>query len=469
MKVLVKIIKKEMLLAFRARLLVSLGIAVLLLLAVAFATGYQNYAQQRDQIERAQHEKNEQWLAQGDKHPHIAAHYGTFVFKPKTMLSFFDFGLDAYTGTSIYLEAHYQHEFMFRPAQDYSSMIRFGEFSPALVLQVLFPLLIIFMCFAAFTSEKENGTLRLLISQGLSVSSLVWGKIIAYTILIFLELIPLCIAAVIYISVLPGQEWSTDMAGRMSLVFFAYFMYLVLYVGISVVVSYYSSTSRNSLLTLLIVWLAFTVVMPKAAANFGDSLYKLPATKEFREAISRDIVEGMEGISREERMANLEREYLLRYGVDSVEKLSFNFEAVSMQRNEDYANESYDVHWNKMNAIITKQNQIGRYLSFVNPYLAIQNISMSLSGTDVNTAVDFQRHVEAYRRNLIRKMNHDMEVNSKFGEFYEYKAGIDLWREIKNFTYQIPGIHVAMTDSFIEIIALCGWFIAFIIVLFKLK
>ncbi|UOQ70202.1 hypothetical protein [Hymenobacter cellulosilyticus] len=124
-----RIIYKEIRAAVRNRQVLFFGLVVAALLLAASAVGYVSYAGHRAQMARAQAERRAEWLGQGEKHPHIATHFGTFVFKPKTGLSFFDYGLDAYTGTSVYLEAHYQHEFMFRPAQDYSALIRFGELS----------------------------------------------------------------------------------------------------------------------------------------------------------------------------------------------------------------------------------------------------------------------------------------------------------------------------------------------------
>jgi len=164
MQPLIIIAKKEIKITLRERLVVSLGLIITVLLSVALYTGYLAYSQQQTTIAQKQQQKREEWLSQGDKHPHIAAHYGTFVFKIKTALSLFDFGLDTYTGTSIYLEAHHQHGFMFRPAQDYTSMIRFGQLSAALVLQLLLPLLIIFLAFASFTRERESGTVGILLS-----------------------------------------------------------------------------------------------------------------------------------------------------------------------------------------------------------------------------------------------------------------------------------------------------------------
>ena len=84
----------------------------------------------------------DKWINQGNKHPHSAAHYGQFAFKPKPVLSFLDVGLDNYTGISVFLEAHKQHEVLFSAAQDSNGMTRFGELTAALILQVYSPCLL---------------------------------------------------------------------------------------------------------------------------------------------------------------------------------------------------------------------------------------------------------------------------------------------------------------------------------------
>jgi ABC-2 type transport system permease protein len=63
----------------------------------------QNYQKVTDHYSQ---EIRQRWEANPDKHPHRMAHYGYVAFKNPFALSFFDFGLDAYTGKSIFLEAH---------------------------------------------------------------------------------------------------------------------------------------------------------------------------------------------------------------------------------------------------------------------------------------------------------------------------------------------------------------------------
>lgn len=460
MKILFLIIKKEIRIAIREKLVGSLGLIILALLGVALYAGLSAYNQQQTAIAIAGKEKREEWLGQGDKHPHIAAHYGTFIFKPKTVLSLFDFGLDTFTGTSVYLEAHYQHEFMFRPAQDHSSMIRFGELSAALVLQILVPLLIIFLAFSSFTSEKERGTLKLLSSQGISFAALAWGKILAFMIILFSILLPFFAAGFILSGQAANSASIPDVGIRIIFLVILFALYLLVFVTLCVFVSLNSSKGRNALLTLLTCWILFTIIVPKTAANFGESFYPLPSMKAYKEAIQKGIKEGPDGKTpRSVRMAGHKKEYLEKYKVDSVQQLPMNFEGVSMQAGEDYGNSVYDIHRNRLLDIFRQQNLLGSFASLINPYLAVRNISMGLAGTDFYTSIDFQQKAEAYRRDFVRKMNHDMAQNSKYGEFYEYKAGRNLWEEVKDFQYQAPSARDILLQYKIELAALLSWMI----------
>lgn len=149
---------------------------VLLLLLASLLMGAKNYRDIKRQHDLAQAETREQWIHQPAKNPHSAAHYGIYAFKPKMLAAMLDLGVDPYVGQSVWLEAHKQNEFRYRPAQDSTAVQRFGELTAATVLQLLIPLLIILLAFSAFVGEREQGTLRQLLSIGVRQSDLVWGK-----------------------------------------------------------------------------------------------------------------------------------------------------------------------------------------------------------------------------------------------------------------------------------------------------
>jgi ABC-2 type transport system permease protein len=149
---------------------------VLLLLITALALGGKHYRQVKAEHDAAQAASRNSWVGQGRRNPHSAAHDGVYAFKPKLPLSLMDTGLDPYTGISVWLEAHYQNPSRYRPAEDTTAVQRFGELTAATVLQLLLPLLIVLLSFNAFAGEREMGTLRQLLSLGVSKKTLVFGK-----------------------------------------------------------------------------------------------------------------------------------------------------------------------------------------------------------------------------------------------------------------------------------------------------
>ncbi|MFN8000223.1 MAG: ABC transporter permease subunit [Acidobacteriota bacterium] len=152
----------------RSLWIACVSIATLLLLSAIIAQQNQNKlnAQRNEYQQRVR----SNWLEQPDRHPHRASHYGYLAFRPKAPLSFFDPGVDSYAGTSVYLEAHRQNTANFSEANHSGGMLRFGELSPALVLQLLVPLAIFFLGFASITSERESGTLPMLLAQGVKMA-----------------------------------------------------------------------------------------------------------------------------------------------------------------------------------------------------------------------------------------------------------------------------------------------------------
>ncbi|MEJ7587153.1 MAG: ABC transporter permease subunit [Ferruginibacter sp.] len=127
----------------------------------------------------AQETSRKEWLVQELKHPHMAAHFGNYAYKKPSLLHCFDPGLSIYTGTSVYMEPHRQNDFLFSKSQESDTGMRFGWLSPALICQLIIPLLIILFSFNAINGEKNSGTLAMLLSQGASYRQILFSKAIS--------------------------------------------------------------------------------------------------------------------------------------------------------------------------------------------------------------------------------------------------------------------------------------------------
>ncbi|UBM58612.1 DUF3526 domain-containing protein [Marinilongibacter aquaticus] len=433
------IAKKELLILWRNKTFLLAGLIFFSLLAISAISGYNSYLQQQEERLQAEQETKEQWLKQDPKHPHIAAHFGHFAFLPRTVLSIFDVGLDPFTGTTIYLEPHRQNDFAFKPAEFRNTSLRFGQFSMALALQVLLPVIIIFIAFDSFSGERKGGTLKQLYSQGLSFRQLFAGKFIAYGIISLTMLLP-AMLLVLSIQALFLKALPIGFIARISTLSLLYFIYLLLFVGTALLVSALCKESKSSILVLLTVWICNTVLIPKWAANAGDNLYPLPTKYDFAQQIKADIAKGVNGHDPSNaRAEQLKKQLLAKYKVDQVSELPFNYEGYLMQAGEEYSSRVYDKHFAQLENTLDKQNRISLWCSILDPFLAVKGLSASLSGTDYYTHLDFQKQAERYRREFVQFMNRNMQDHSKLGD-WTYKIDHTVYEGTPSFSYKKPSI-----------------------------
>ena len=118
-----------------------------------------------------------QWDAMDPTNPHSAAHFGTYAFKPNSILNSLDEGVNAVTGLVLRLEGHKQNEVAFSEVSQSLTVSQFGKFKVSLLFQFIIPLFLIFLGFNIYTSEISNGRLKLLLVQGNSLRKIVFAKI----------------------------------------------------------------------------------------------------------------------------------------------------------------------------------------------------------------------------------------------------------------------------------------------------
>lgn len=434
--IILAIARKEFISSFRARLVLLLGVIIWMLLAIATYTGLQRQKDATLKKERAASLFRHEWEEQ-EANPHSAAHFGTYLFKPNTFLSVYDYGLNKYLGISYRVEAHVQHELNQAEAEATDSQLRFGELTAAMVFQLLMPLLILLICFNAITSEREGNTLRLLLMQGVTPSSLIWGKILGqYAIIIFIVL-PAMIAMGIPVLL---QDDAGESLLRYGLFAGIYLVYFFVFVSIGVLISAWSKSSAAALVSGIGVWFLFTVLFPRLMMRTIDANDRLPSRYELNRNISQGYSRGMEkdGNSTERYKRYLDST-LKKYGVDSVTKLPVNFDGLSMQYGEDYTAKVYEYYAGRVEQAIKKQQTQLEQVSLFDPFIAVQQISMGLTGTDYAHHLSFHHQAKAYRDEFVRVLNMELANSGSAYLSYNYQVGPDFFRKMKDFTYSQPG------------------------------
>jgi ABC-2 type transport system permease protein len=407
---------------------------VLAISILSLAAGWKNYADLSRQHAVAQAETRTQWLGQDKKNPHSAAHYGVYAFKPKSQLAMVDTGVDPYMGVAVWLEAHKQNEFKFRPAQDRTAVQRFGEMTGAEVLQILLPLFIVLMTFAAFAGEREQGTLRQLLSIGVSRRDLALGKAAGVAAALALVLIPSTVLAVIALALSSENGLVSGDPLRGILLAAVYLVYFALLIAISLAVSARVRSSRLALVALLSLWFFNSLVASRAASDLAGWLYPTPSAVDFQKAMDADLNDEEE---MRHRLDRRRAEVLRQYNVDDVDALPIAFSGISMQEGEEHGNEVFDEHFGRLFDRYEEQNRVYQLAGVVAPLLSVRALSMGLAGTDFAQHRHFATAAESYRRDIQRMMNGDIAANQKKGQVY--LADRTLWERVPDFEYTAPG------------------------------
>lgn len=448
------IARKEMLEMFRdGRFRLAAGVVLALLLA-SLGAGWKQHADLEAQHEAAQQSERRNWLAQAPKNPHQGAHYGVYVFKPKSQLSMVDTGIEPYVGVSVYLEAHKQNAFKFRPAEDASTSIqRFGELNAALVLQLLVPLLIVLLTFATFAGEREQGTLRQVLSAGVTSRALAAGKALGVGVALAAVLVPAIVIGVAALALTSAEGLLAADVARAGLMAATYAVYFLIFIGVSLAVSARARSTRGALVTLLAFWMVNGLIATRGFADIAGYLHPTPSDVAFDTALQADLAETT---ALDAKLDGIKNALFRQYGVRSLDALPVNFRAISLQEAEEHGYAVFERHFGAVFDAFERQDGVYEWGGLVAPLLAVRSLSMGLAATDLAHHRDFTVAAEAYRRTIIKHMNDDILVHPvKAGD--EYLAGSSLWRSVPPFHYEAPNAGWAVRRHLTSLLMLVVW------------
>ncbi len=417
---------------FRVMALI-LGLA----LCAALVLGALALQEQRAVQQQLSEEVRQQWVEQPDRHPHRVAHYGTFAFRPPPALGLFDPGVDRYVGNSIFLEAHRQNPANFAAVMENTTLTRFGELSPAFLLQYLVPLLLVVLAGTAVTREREHGTALLLRAQGLGLGSLLAGKTLAYALegTCGVVLVLLASAAVLAVDGALG----VDAASRLLALGVVYTLFLTICSGLGVACSALCRNARQAMLAVTAGWLLLALMLPRAVPDWIQAAEPLPTRVEFAAAVKADAADRGDSHNPEDSAFEALRQELLdEHGVDRVEELPVNFGGLVMVAGERRDAEAFQRQYERFLARLDRQDRLLSGAAWASPAMAVNRLSALLSGTDRHAYVDFQDAAEDYRYRVMQELNelHAHEID--YEDDRAQRISSDHWAAIPPFEYSHP-------------------------------
>ena len=419
-----------------------IAMGLLLLLALAgLASAWSHQRAIADLRARHQASAEQAFDTQPDRHPHRVVHYGTFIYRPLPPLAAFDPGVDAFTGNSMFLEGHRQNTANLGDVGQSPMLDRYGQLTPAFVPQAVAPLLLIFLGYGVVARETERGTLRLLLLQGASRGQIVAGKLLALGVVALLAGLP----AIIGLGLIATQ---LDAPGLpLAVLALGYAAYLALWAVLIVLVSSRVRRSRNALLSLVAAWAVVVVLLPRVAPDIAASVVPLQNRLQTDVAIARDLrATGDSHNPDDPHFAAFKQSVLDRYGVTRLEDLPVNYKGVLALEGERLTTALFDRYAEASYAAQARQNGLVQAIGALSPAITVRSLSMAAAGTDFVGHQRFLEQAEAYRYDLVQRLNRLQAEDVRYaddvpadpGADERKRVGAENWAHMPDFAYRPP-------------------------------
>lgn len=298
------------------------------------------------------------------------------------------------------------------------ALFRFIDFT--FIVQVVLSLFAILFTYDAINGERESGTLKLALSNAVPRAQYILAKFAgATTGLIVPLLIPIALALLVVVVMdvpMTGVEWWKLLAliGT-SVLYFTFFIVLGL------LVSAMTRRSSVSFLVLLVAWVLFVLILPRAATMAAGQIVQVPSIAEVesqkdryrtdrwatfweeRQERWRDNMAEMAGIDEEEReeyRANHEEEWA-QADDDARQLAQEDMAEFERKTNEDLNNRKGE------------QERLAFTLSRFSPSSAYQLATMNLAGTNTTLKARYEESMKAYRTSFSQFVDDKREEERK--------------------------------------------------------
>jgi ABC-2 type transport system permease protein len=258
-----------------------------------------------------------------------------------------------------------------------------GQFDVAFVVLFLYPLLIFAVSFDLTASERDRGTLRLVLAQPVHLRDVVAGKMIARALLVGLPvlIIPVIAAIASGASVLVLSLWTIGVAA-----------YGAIWHGVALLVNARGRPAAANALTLAGLWLLFTIVGPSTINLLVALRYPMPsrveAAVQARAATQEATVQGSRDLGQflqdHPTSANVGREGMRQ------------FARLQAARDAQVAEKLQQVDA-AFDAQLRRQRQLASWLSVLSPTMIAQDVLLEVAGTSASRYERFDAEASAFQ------------------------------------------------------------------------
>jgi len=361
------------------------------------------------------------------------------------------------------------------------------------IVTIIMSLLALLFSYDAITSERQSGTLRLVIANSISRTTILFGKFIGGTASLLIPFILSLLVGALYISINPSIQWDGSAWAELALLTAASVTFIMLFYLLGLMVSTFSRYSAVSILNCLFLWVLLILVIPNVCPYISAQLYRIPSIKETQRQ-EAEIKEADAEVKRQRRKAVVSK-FRNDYGglFSKLESLGFgkilDDEVGDKEKVEELAaadpdfkamvdafrheleqassgartaeNQEVDKLWGDLNTKAAAQTRLARNLACISPLANFVYVARGLTGTGLRSLEYFGQVKAEYRKRFVRYARKKERQAEKNDPTFTWKSFLDL-SERPRFVFK----EEALKDKLNEVLPYWGILVLFNVVFF---
>jgi len=267
-----------------------------------------------------------------------------------------------------------------------------GAFDMAFVVIFLLPIFILAISYDMLSSEKERGTLAMVLSHPISLRKLMVSKMLSRAAIILAVILAAGFGALLTVGT--GLN-SPDTWARFGIWLAATLLYSLFWFGLAVLVNSVSKNSSTNGIILAGSWLVLVVVVPTLVSVLATTTYPAPSRFEFITA-SREVQTRVE----KDYMKALDK-YYYDHAEYTPQGKEADFLATTLAKNEAVEKAMMPL-FNRFRGQLAKQDDLVASLQFVSPAIMMQRVLNDASGASAARYAHFIDQVVDFRQTWMK-------------------------------------------------------------------
>lgn len=371
------------------------------------------------------------------------------VYRPPNVLSVFSEGMEKRLGNSAEInpttsdlreiDAPSIYEIKTVPTETNPLLSIFPVLDISLIFEIVISVMALLVAYDAISGERENGTLKLILSNTVARSQVLLGKMIAGLITLLIPVTIAFILGLLIFLLFPMSNLTEADWLRIGLMYFVSLVFTSVMYNIGMLFSCIARKSAISLMLSLFLWIIFVALIPNGSIYLASSVRPIELTekydaqvKDLQDKHRREIDELSKTLTVVRNGKSMKRGAFNRYYITMCSptfmesQLKYNkiIEPLTIK----HADEIWELQQGYLSNLM-KQKYLSDIIARSSPVTIYRNLMSVLSGTDLGNFEHFTKSVKAYKNQVVEYIRAETKnfslpsyfTPSKEGDWEEYE------------------------------------------------